>query len=195
MSQVSGGSQDVKNFDTAEQVNTFQKMAQKRAYVGAILIACNLSEYYTQDVEDMSRNSINPDYSIMEGDFTPVSQPQRSQTAQNGARTNNSAPAQQKPAEGQKKPFDEVEYLTTFSHPQNIMKMSYNNAKTYTSDTTGQLYDEMSTKELYGHWMGLAKQLSNPELSQDAKDGIGMKISAICAIMWHRKQEIVLAEA
>ena len=195
MSQVSGGAQDVKNFDTAEQVNTFQKMAQKRAYVGAILIACNLSEYYTQDVEDMSRNSINPDYSIMEGDFTPVSQPQRSQTAQNGARTNNSAPAQQKPAEGQKKAFDEVEYLTTFSHPQNIMKMSYNNARTYTSDTTGQLYDEMTTKDLYGHWLGLAKQLSNPDLSQDAKDGLGMKISAICAIMWHRKQEIVLAEA
>ena len=34
---------DVKNYDTAEQVNTFQKMAQKRAYIGAILIACNLS--------------------------------------------------------------------------------------------------------------------------------------------------------
>lgn len=106
-----------------------------------------------------------------------------------------STPVQQKATANQKKAFDEVEYLTTFSHPQNIMKMSYNNAKTYTSDTTGQLYDEMTTKELYGHWTGLAKQLSNPELNQDQKDGIGMKISAICAIMWHRKQEIVLAEA
>jgi hypothetical protein len=33
--------------------NTIMKMAQKRAFVGAILIATGASEYFTQDIEDM----------------------------------------------------------------------------------------------------------------------------------------------
>ena len=32
--------------------NTIIKMAQKRAFVGAVLVACNASELFTQDVED-----------------------------------------------------------------------------------------------------------------------------------------------
>ena len=105
------------------------------------------------------------------------------------------APIQQKPAEQRKKPFDEIDYLKQFSHPQSIMKMAYNNAVTYKSDTTGQAYDEMTTKDLYCHWLGLAKKLKDPALSDDAKESISMKISAICAIMWHRKQELTLGEA
>lgn len=42
----------VKNPDIADIVNTLQKMAQKRAYVAAVLLATNASEYFTQDVED-----------------------------------------------------------------------------------------------------------------------------------------------
>jgi macrodomain Ter protein organizer (MatP/YcbG family) len=34
--------------------NTIQKIAQKRAFVGAILMATGASEFYTQDVEDMN---------------------------------------------------------------------------------------------------------------------------------------------
>lgn len=44
----------VLNEETAEQVNTYMKMAQKRAFVGAVLLVTNASEFYTQDVEDMS---------------------------------------------------------------------------------------------------------------------------------------------
>jgi hypothetical protein len=43
----------VLNSDIADQVNTIQKMAHKRALVAAVLIATNASEFYTQDVEDM----------------------------------------------------------------------------------------------------------------------------------------------
>lgn len=43
----------VANTDIADVVNTLQKMAQKRAFVGATLIATNASEYFTQDTEDM----------------------------------------------------------------------------------------------------------------------------------------------
>jgi hypothetical protein len=41
------------NADVADQVNTFQKMAQKRALIAATLLAVNASEFFTQDVEDM----------------------------------------------------------------------------------------------------------------------------------------------
>ena len=41
------------NPDICDQVNTIQKMAQKRALVGAVLLAVNASEFFTQDVEDL----------------------------------------------------------------------------------------------------------------------------------------------
>jgi hypothetical protein len=36
--------------------NTIMKMAQKRAFVGAILLATGASEFYTQDIEDIEMN-------------------------------------------------------------------------------------------------------------------------------------------
>jgi hypothetical protein len=44
----------VPNKDVADQVNTIDKMAQKRALVAAILIATNASDYFTQDMEDFA---------------------------------------------------------------------------------------------------------------------------------------------
>lgn len=43
----------VPNADIADQVNTFQKMSQKRALIAATLIGVNASEFFTQDVEDI----------------------------------------------------------------------------------------------------------------------------------------------
>lgn len=43
----------VQNAEIYDQINTLQKMAQKRAFIGAVLIATNASEYFTQDIEDM----------------------------------------------------------------------------------------------------------------------------------------------
>src|SRR5215210_7397024 len=45
------------NPDIADQVNTIQKMGQKRSLVAAVLIAVNASEFFTQDVEDMHFNA------------------------------------------------------------------------------------------------------------------------------------------
>ncbi len=42
----------VANPDVADQVNTIQKMAQKRALIAATLLAVNASEFFTQDMED-----------------------------------------------------------------------------------------------------------------------------------------------
>lgn len=42
----------VANPDVADQVNTIQKMAQKRALVAAVLVVTNCSDAFTQDLED-----------------------------------------------------------------------------------------------------------------------------------------------
>lgn len=44
------------NPDVIGLKNTIMKMAQKRAFVGAILLATGASEYFTQDIEDMDIN-------------------------------------------------------------------------------------------------------------------------------------------
>jgi hypothetical protein len=61
----------VPNPDIAEQVNTIQKMAQKRALLAATLIACNASAFYTQDLDDM--RTIEVEYE----DVTPIQEPPR----------------------------------------------------------------------------------------------------------------------
>lgn len=43
----------VTNEDPFDQVNTIDKMAQKRALIAATLIGCNASEFFTQDLEDI----------------------------------------------------------------------------------------------------------------------------------------------
>lgn len=46
----------INNPDVVGSKNTIMKMAQKRAIVGAILIATGASEFFTQDIEDMEIN-------------------------------------------------------------------------------------------------------------------------------------------
>jgi len=58
----------IENKEIFDQVNTLQKMAQKRAYVGAILLAANASEFFTQDMEDLS---------IVDADFSEAPEPNR----------------------------------------------------------------------------------------------------------------------
>jgi hypothetical protein len=48
------------NPEIADQVNTIQKMAQKRALVAATLLAVNASEFFTQDVEDFAISNAVP---------------------------------------------------------------------------------------------------------------------------------------
>lgn len=43
----------IPNPQVFDQVNTFVKQSEKRSYVGAILLAVNASEFYTQDMEDI----------------------------------------------------------------------------------------------------------------------------------------------
>lgn len=50
----------IPNPDIFDLVNTIQKMAQKRAFIGAVLIAVNASEYFTQDLDDLPQPAQRP---------------------------------------------------------------------------------------------------------------------------------------
>lgn len=168
---------DQKNMDTAEQVNTFQKMAQKRAFIGAVLIACNLSEYYTQDIEDLASFAVSNDTPPMvEGDFTPVYEEPKQ------------APQQQKSA------FNEIEFLKQWSRPQGISGMSRTNAESMV-DEKGQPYGDKDTYTLWNMQRVITKKMNEPETTQDQKDVYGMKLSAICEILQCRKVEKTLPQA
>lgn len=80
----------VLNPDIADVVNTLQKMAQKRALVAAVLIGTNASDYFTQDIEDMSFGNAG----IIDAEFVeitereqPKTQPRQPKTAQQAAAT------------------------------------------------------------------------------------------------------------
>lgn len=46
------------NEDMPDIINTVQKIAQKRALVGTVIIATNASEYFTQDLDDLDYESL-----------------------------------------------------------------------------------------------------------------------------------------
>jgi hypothetical protein len=50
----------VENDDPYTLVNTVSKMAQKRAFVGAVLLATNASDSFTQDLEDIVEEPAKP---------------------------------------------------------------------------------------------------------------------------------------
>lgn len=54
------------NPDICDQVNTFQKMGQKRALVAATLLAVNASEFFTQDIEDYIIGAIAEKQTILQ---------------------------------------------------------------------------------------------------------------------------------
>lgn len=51
--EMGGDLYRIPNPDIADQVNTLQKMAQKRALTAVTLVAVNASEFFTQDLEDL----------------------------------------------------------------------------------------------------------------------------------------------
>lgn len=61
----------VNNPDIADQVNTILKIAKKRAFIDAILIAVNASEFFTQDLEDLDYNGAVPEETT-ETNIAPV---------------------------------------------------------------------------------------------------------------------------
>lgn len=82
------------NPDVADQVNTVQKMAQKRALIAATLLAVNASEFYTQDIEDM----------VIEGEWSEVVEPKKAEAAPKQG--SQKAQPQQQQQQAAQKPVD-----------------------------------------------------------------------------------------
>lgn len=162
--------EDTINYDTAEQVNTLQKMAQKRAYVGAILIACNLSEYYTQDIEDMADFATDNFY---EGEFTQVAEDQPGKEQQT------------KPA------FDEYAFLMGFFVPENLPYIAPAKAANEV-DSHGNRYGDIPTDNLAQRLAAVTKSLKRSDLTQDQRDEKLYKLSVICAVLSDRKAKIAV---
>lgn len=51
-------------------LNTLQKMAQKRAYVGAVIMAVGASDFFTQDIEDLPPEMLNAE--VETGELTEM---------------------------------------------------------------------------------------------------------------------------
>jgi len=66
-----GGKRETTRNEWATQVNTIQKMAEKRAMVACALTLGGLSELFTQDVEDTRNSPIEGEYRELE-DSTPA---------------------------------------------------------------------------------------------------------------------------
>jgi hypothetical protein len=86
--EMGGALYRVPNPDIESQVNTIQKMGQKRALIAAVLVSCNASDYFTQDMEDVDYGvaSYSPatrpaDENTIEGEFTSVATVLRNQQA------------------------------------------------------------------------------------------------------------------
>ena len=77
--EIGGRLYAVPNHDPAEQVNTIQKMAQKRSLIAPVLLATNTSEMFTQDIEDFQSPVSEP---IFDAEFTPVQPVQTTRTTQ-----------------------------------------------------------------------------------------------------------------
>lgn len=58
----------VPNPDIADQVNTIQKMAQKRALIAATLLGVNASDFFTQDLEDF----VDAPYHVIDAEPEPL---------------------------------------------------------------------------------------------------------------------------
>ena len=92
---------------------------------------------------------------------------------------------EEKPAEQkQRTPFDEKKFLKTFMIPEGIPTVETSAAETYT-DSNGRPYKDMSVKELYGHWLGLAKRIKTENEAQ--AELTAMNIGAICRILYNLK--------
>ena len=91
---------------------------------------------------------------------------------------------EEKPAEKQRKPWSDEDFLAQFTIPEGVPEISTAAARTYT-DANDKPYCEMGIRELYGHWMGLAKRIRNENAAE--AEFTALKIGAICRLIQDEK--------
>lgn len=96
------------------------------------------------------------------------------------------------PEPAPKKDFDEEEFLRAWSKPQGVPAMSRMNAEKMT-DHTGTPYGEKSTKDLFFMLRAITKKIDTA--TDEQRETLGLKVSAICEILQCRKVELTIPDA
>lgn len=154
----------VKNPDIADIVNTLQKMAQKRAYVAAVLLATNASEYFTQDIED-----------YIDADFVTVEQPKEESKPQSVKKPSPT------PSNNGHNLVDEAVDMG------GVVKssMSLETAENVTN-SKGEKYGELDTELLSNMANSIAKAIKKNGMSHEKHEEHQMKLDAIKVILASR---------
>ena len=114
----------VPNPNPADLVNTIDKMAQKRAIVAVSLLACNASEYFTQDIED-----------YVDGTFSEVSTKKPAETDKKKDEASQSPSV----VSGAWTPPETVGELMSQAFQNKIPGVTYDMVKLFKEETEGDL--------------------------------------------------------
>ena len=96
------------------------------------------------------------------------------------------------PETAPKKDFDEEEFLRAWSKPAGVPGMSKMNAEKMT-DSKGTPYGEKSTKDLFFALRAITKKIDGA--TDEQREALGLKVSAICEILQYRKTALTIPDA
>lgn len=96
------------------------------------------------------------------------------------------------PEPAPKKDFDEDEFLRAWSKPAGVPGMSKLNAEKMT-DSKGTPYGEKSTKDLFFALRAITKKIDTA--TDEQREALGLKVSAICEILQYRKTALTIPDA
>lgn len=96
------------------------------------------------------------------------------------------------PEPAPKKDFDEEEFLRAWSKPAGVPGMSKLNAEKMT-DSKGTPYGEKSTKDLFFALRAITKKIDTA--TDEQREALGLKVSAICEILQYRKTALTIPDA
>ena len=100
--------------------------------------------------------------------------------------------AESTPETAPKKDFDEEEFLRAWSKPAGVPGMSKLNAEKMT-DSKGTPYGEKSTKDLFFALRAITKKIDGA--TDEQREALGLKVSAICEILQYRKTALTIPDA
>lgn len=100
--------------------------------------------------------------------------------------------AESAPETAPKKDFDEEEFLRAWSKPAGVPGMSKMNAEKMT-DSKGTPYGEKSTKDLFFALRAITKKIDGA--TDEQREALGLKVSAICEILQYRKTALTIPDA
>ena len=155
----------VKNPDVADIVNTLQKMAQKRAYIAAVLLATNASEYFTQDIEDfIDADFIAVEHIVEKPKSQPAKQPSHPEIPDSSL------------VEAAQELGGVVKTTMSLETAENM------------KDSKGKRYGDMTNDDLSGYSIGIGKLLAKNGLTPEKHDEYQMKLDAIGIILANRNK-------